>query len=55
LPSAPTKKLPVEPIERARSLAVTRQYTIARPAAVEPKKKARDKVVAALKRLHPMD
>lgn len=51
------KRIPVEVVERAQAL--TKQYTIAtKPAAPapEPKKKvAKAKVVAALKRLHPMD
>jgi hypothetical protein len=57
VPNAP-KKVPVEVVERARAVALTKQYTLAKPAkaavasASAEKKK---KVVAALKRLHPMD
>ena len=49
------KKVPVEVALRASAL--TKQYTVARPSPTpEPKPKpARDKVVAALKKLHPMD
>ena len=60
---AGTKRIPVEVIEKARH-ALTKQYTIApepqttqaAPAPVKlPRKIAREKVIDALKRLHPMD
>jgi hypothetical protein len=57
VPPAP-KKVPVEVVERARTLALTKQYTVA-PEAKAPTLKTsaekKKKVVAALKRLHPMD
>jgi hypothetical protein len=57
------KRLPTEVIERARSVAKERATAIPpphlsppRPSAPRPpERRARDKVVAALKRLHPMD
>jgi hypothetical protein len=56
VPTAP-KKVPVEVVERARTAALTKQYTIAKPATVKTAKagEKKAKVVAALKRLHPMD
>jgi hypothetical protein len=56
------KRLPIEVLERARAVAKERAVTPPpaltppRPVAVTPPQlKAREKVVAALKRLHPMD
>ncbi|MBK7861504.1 MAG: hypothetical protein IPJ65_23395 [Archangiaceae bacterium] len=56
------KRLPVEVVEKARAVAaVSKQYTLAAspkaPATpAQPKQRpAREKVVAALRRLHPMD
>lgn len=57
---AGAKRVPVEVVQRAQS-ALTKQYTVAptpkptAPAAPKAKRLAKDKVVAALKRLHPMD
>ncbi len=56
---ATPKKVPVEVVEKAEAL--TKRYTIAAspkaaaPAPLPKKKAAKEKVVAALKRLHPMD
>ena len=47
------KKVPVEVV--AKAAALTKQYVIAKPVPVAVKKPAREKVIAALKRLHPMD
>jgi hypothetical protein len=58
---ATPKKVPVEVLEKAESVALTKRYTLAQsPKAAAPapglkKKPAKEKVVAALKRLHPMD
>jgi hypothetical protein len=57
------KRLPIEVLERARAVAKERTaappppaLTPPRPTAVKiPQRDAREKVVAALKRLHPMD
>jgi hypothetical protein len=56
------KRVPVEVVAKARAVtsALTKQYTLAPAPAAEPQPKkkqqpAREKVVAALKRLHPMD
>lgn len=56
---ATPKKVPVEVLEKAEA-ALTKRYTIAMspksaPAPAPKKKAAKEKVVAALKRLHPMD
>ena len=54
------KRVPVEVVERAQA-ALTKRYTVAptpkptAPEAPKAKRLAKDKVVAALKRLHPMD
>ena len=58
---AAAKRVPIEVVEKARAVAaLSKQYTLAPgPVAAAPealkKKPAREKVVAALKRLHPMD
>jgi hypothetical protein len=59
------KRLPIEVVERARAVAKERATAVPpphlsppRPSAPrppEPRARAREKVVAALKRLHPMD
>lgn len=54
------KRVPVEVVERAKAVAaMSKEYVIAAPkkAVSKPveKKGPREKVVAALKRLHPMD
>jgi hypothetical protein len=57
MPTAP-KKVPVEVV--AKAAALTKQYVVGeKPAVVEqpklPRKITREKVVEALRRLHPMD